>query len=356
MRPGSLGCRAQPGVLDSRQQFCSIRPIRCPISGGTSTHHAGSRCSGYLAYHSRNTLYGSRVKVSNESNAPEASSVPPPDEPTPRYVPRGQVYHRRTARCLAHVQDSLNVLVAHVTFSRIVACVAASHTRTRSSYTSLNRPMCMLQAPSGSDRQRPHRRDTVYRPPGMPPAAAPHPRSTAVKPHSLRPSQVLATLAADPIAGLVGTAFVGRLGELPPHELLLLLQRAKPAPGVLKGAYPTRGTVNPKYPCQHHAHPAPGRAPGSLELAACGVALSIFNTATKLFNVPLLSVTTSTVAAAAGREDPESGVAAAASASVLLAVLAGLLQVCRCAQPPPACHGLSGNFAFDTTTFRSHVA
>jgi hypothetical protein len=58
------------------------------------------------------------------------------------------------------------------------------------------------------------------------------------------------------------------------------------------------------------------------------VALSIFSTATKLFNVPLLSVTTSTVAAAAGREDPETGVAAAASASVLLAVLAGLLQVC----------------------------
>eukprot|EP00878_Enallax_costatus_P011013 GHUV01011503.1.p1 GENE.GHUV01011503.1~~GHUV01011503.1.p1 ORF type:complete len:298 (+),score=77.41 GHUV01011503.1:190-1083(+) len=63
---------------------------------------------------------------------------------------------------------------------------------------------------------------------------------------------MLATLAADPIAGLVDTAYVGRLG--------------------------------------------------ANQLAGVGVALSVFNTTTKLFNVPLLSVTTSSVAAAAGRE------------------------------------------------------
>ncbi len=41
---------------------------------------------------------------------------------------------------------------------------------------------------------------------------------------------------------------------------------------------------------------------GSPELAGVGVALSLYNTTTKLFNVPLLSVTTSTVAGALGRE------------------------------------------------------
>lgn len=65
-------------------------------------------------------------------------------------------------------------------------------------------------------------------------------------------AQTLATLAADPIAGLISTAWVGQLG--PP------------------------------------------------ELAAVGVALSVFNTVTKLFNMPLLSVTTSTVATALGEE------------------------------------------------------
>ncbi len=39
---------------------------------------------------------------------------------------------------------------------------------------------------------------------------------------------------------------------------------------------------------------------GSPELAAVGVALSVYNTLTKLFNMPLLSVTTSAVASALG--------------------------------------------------------
>ena len=37
-----------------------------------------------------------------------------------------------------------------------------------------------------------------------------------------------------------------------------------------------------------------------MELAAVGVALSAFNTVTKIFNVPLLAVTTSLVATAEG--------------------------------------------------------
>ncbi|KAF6252887.1 hypothetical protein COO60DRAFT_491198 [Scenedesmus sp. NREL 46B-D3] len=94
---------------------------------------------------------------------------------------------------------------------------------------------------------------------------------------------MLATLAADPIAGLVDTAYVGRLG--------------------------------------------------ANQLAGVGVALSVFNTTTKLLNVPLLSVTTSSVAAAAGRAAAEAKSAAAAAnhgttggstSSASLAAAAGL--------------------------------
>lgn len=41
---------------------------------------------------------------------------------------------------------------------------------------------------------------------------------------------------------------------------------------------------------------------GSMQLAGVGIALSVFNTATRLLNTPLLSVATSSVAAAVGRE------------------------------------------------------
>eukprot|EP00198_Chlamydomonas_reinhardtii_P006821 XP_001696157.1 MATE efflux family protein [Chlamydomonas reinhardtii] len=61
---------------------------------------------------------------------------------------------------------------------------------------------------------------------------------------------MLATLAADPIAGLVDSAYMGRAG--------------------------------------------------AAQLAAVGVALSVFNTCTKVLNVPLLAVTTSSVAKATG--------------------------------------------------------
>lgn len=61
---------------------------------------------------------------------------------------------------------------------------------------------------------------------------------------------MLVALAADPIAGLVDTAFVGRLG--------------------------------------------------AVQLAGMAVGLSIFNTITKFLNLPLVSSTTTTVANAVG--------------------------------------------------------
>eukprot|EP00887_Chlorella_sp_A99_P001482 scaffold8.g1482.t1 len=91
----------------------------------------------------------------------------------------------------------------------------------------------------------------------------------------------LATLAADPIAALVSTSFVGRLG--------------------------------------------------ATELAAVGVSLSVYNTVSKLLNVPLLSVTTSTIASALGemeehRSSRGERIGAAASSAILLALLIGGAQ------------------------------
>ena len=51
-----------------------------------------------------------------------------------------------------------------------------------------------------------------------------------------------------------------------------------------------------------------------MELAGTGVALSIFNTCTKLWNVPLLAVTTSSVASASARGAEGEGALASASA------------------------------------------
>lgn len=42
---------------------------------------------------------------------------------------------------------------------------------------------------------------------------------------------------------------------------------------------------------------------GAVELAGVGIALSVYATVTKLFNVPLLSVATSTVATAFGEHE-----------------------------------------------------
>ncbi|KAK9823345.1 hypothetical protein WJX72_002062 [[Myrmecia] bisecta] len=87
----------------------------------------------------------------------------------------------------------------------------------------------------------------------------------------------LATLAADPLASLVATAYIGHLG--------------------------------------------------SVQLASVGIALSVFNTVTRLFNMPLLSVTTSTVATAVGTTKGDSaGVGVASSTALLLGLLVGLSE------------------------------
>lgn len=44
---------------------------------------------------------------------------------------------------------------------------------------------------------------------------------------------------------------------------------------------------------------------GAVELAGVGIALSVYGTVTKLFNVPLLSVATSSVATALGDQEGE---------------------------------------------------
>jgi hypothetical protein len=60
-----------------------------------------------------------------------------------------------------------------------------------------------------------------------------------------------------------------------------------------------------------------------------GVALSIFNTTTKLFNMPLLSVTTSSVARAQGaaQRGDTAPLSAAASSSIIIAGGLGMAQV-----------------------------
>ena len=88
--------------------------------------------------------------------------------------------------------------------------------------------------------------------------------------------QALAALAADPVASLVGTAFVSRLGSAP-----------------VAGGTSAEALYNSEV--QH------GSQPDSWAVcAAVGTALSIFGALTKLLNVPLLSVTTSRVASAVG--------------------------------------------------------
>lgn len=50
-----------------------------------------------------------------------------------------------------------------------------------------------------------------------------------------------------------------------------------------------------------------GRWLGATPLAAAGVALSVFGSATKLLNMPLLAITTSSVAQALGAEQQGEG-------------------------------------------------
>lgn len=91
--------------------------------------------------------------------------------------------------------------------------------------------------------------------------------------------QTLATLAADPLASLISTAWVGRIG--------------------------------------------------AVELAGVGVALSVYGAFTKLLNMPVLAVVTGTTATALGASGGctrSEGVARAVTSSLILALCVGLLQ------------------------------
>lgn len=87
-------------------------------------------------------------------------------------------------------------------------------------------------------------------------------------------------LAADPITSLVDTAFVGHIGTLPFHfplSKIFCFQSNRILDLLISFAF-----------CSF--------ALGSVELAAVGVSVSVFNLVSKLFNVPLLNITTSFVA------------------------------------------------------------
>lgn len=66
---------------------------------------------------------------------------------------------------------------------------------------------------------------------------------------------------------------------------------------------------------------------GSVELAGVGVSLSVYNSFTKLFNMPLLAIITSTIASALGqRADDKDTVPGAIVSSLFLALIVGVIQ------------------------------
>ena len=93
--------------------------------------------------------------------------------------------------------------------------------------------------------------------------------------------QTIATLAADPIASLVDTAFIGHLGNLIQKNL------------AFSHLLCTMTVIFAKQ-CQNA---------GAVQLAGVGIAISVYSTVTKLFNVPLLSVATSSIATAYGEHE-----------------------------------------------------
>ena len=127
-------------------------------------------------------------------------------------------------------------------------------------------------------------------------------------------TQTLATLAADPVASLVDTAYLGRYGapatcstSCITGSFLVTCSRCLCQStdkdcwqvGVLWLAS-SFGRASPGGVLSRQLNLGKLLCAGSSELAAVGVALSIFGTVTKLLNVPLLSVTTNIVATAVG--------------------------------------------------------
>ena len=101
--------------------------------------------------------------------------------------------------------------------------------------------------------------------------------------------QTLATLAADPVASLVDTAYLGRYGM--PLSGFSNNSLVTEAHEIFRTSISVQDTM---------VLIILALCAGSSELAAVGVALSIFGTVTKLLNIPLLSVTTNIVATAVG--------------------------------------------------------
>ncbi|XP_059075917.1 protein DETOXIFICATION 42 isoform X3 [Cryptomeria japonica] len=87
-------------------------------------------------------------------------------------------------------------------------------------------------------------------------------------------------LTADPLASLIDTAFIGRIGTIGGP-----LERGSHSPNTLMFTEDSLAEFELK-----------GWLSGPVELAAVGVSIAIFNQVSKVFNFPLVSVTTSLVA------------------------------------------------------------
>jgi hypothetical protein len=69
-------------------------------------------------------------------------------------------------------------------------------------------------------------------------------------------------------------------------------------------------------------------SPGSVELAAVGVSISVFNLVSKLFNVPLLNVTTSFVAEQQAMDTNYIGIAEGKQVGSSICLVKGSNLVC----------------------------
>jgi hypothetical protein len=97
---------------------------------------------------------------------------------------------------------------------------------------------------------------------------------------------MLAALATEPIAGLVDTALIGRLGQCALTVKACTAQFIMPATAVSQSFVAT-----------------PACIAGAVSLAGLGVGVSIFNTIIKFLTFPLVSASTTLVAEAVGTDE-----------------------------------------------------
>ncbi|KAI8023876.1 hypothetical protein LOK49_LG03G03886 [Camellia lanceoleosa] len=125
----------------------------------------------------------------------------------------------------------------------------------------------------------------------------------------------IAGQAIEPLAQLMETAYIGRLGKERINELKW--KEAKPQIEVWNRTKPTRlHDTHHHQIAKHIVKVDPydvGKGP--VELASAGVSMSVFNIISKLFNIPLLSVATSFVA------EDISNIASKTSTAVLAAAI-----------------------------------